>query len=69
MMATAQATWVTHLYCTCVECQQFVDLMTEDDFWSDKQDISPGDCCTEKTNNLPVWCPMCGYAFTVECNW
>lgn len=62
------AFWHYELNCKCPECDKNVNLLDEPDFW-DGRSLDACEHGTERTNNLEVACPECGYCFEVCCQY
>ena len=66
--AKVKAGWNVELNCDCPKCEQYVNLLDEPDFWDCRQlDIAEHD--TERSDNMEVFCPVCGHEFEVCCEW
>lgn len=67
--AELMATWSISLDCDCPKCGDFVDLLSEDNFWEAHQRLKPIEHGTDRSNNLEVICPECGHEFEVCCDY
>lgn len=66
--AKVKAGWNVELNCDCPKCEQYVNLLDEPDFWDCRQlDITEHD--TERSDNIEVFCPVCGHEFEVCCEY
>lgn len=64
--ALVEASWSIELNCECPECREYVDLLSDAEFW-DGRNLDIGEHDTPRADNLPVCCPECGHVFEVKC--
>jgi len=64
--AFIEAVWEVSLICECPECHHLVDLLDDPDFLQDR-DIECLQHGTPGTDNMSVFCPLCGFEFNVCC--
>lgn len=67
-MASVVATWSIELNCTCPNCGEFVNLLDYVDFWDGRQLDIP-EHGTDRSRDIEVCCPECGYEFEVDCEY
>lgn len=64
-MADTTAGWSISLNCDCPKCEEYVDLLDDSDFW-DGRGLEVAEHDTERSRDVEVVCPKCGYEFTVD---
>jgi len=67
-MADIVATWTAELNCTCPQCENYVDLTCDDNFWN-VFESAIFTCSTIDISDMAVKCPACGHEFLVDCEY
>lgn len=59
------ATWTLQLHTACPNCQEWVDLLDDLDFW-DGRCLEPCEHGSKQSKGVEVACPLCGHEFEVD---
>ncbi|AXH43545.1 hypothetical protein HOV55_gp27 [Erwinia phage vB_EhrS_59] len=66
-MSKNYADWNITLNTTCPECEEYFDLIEQDDdFWVDGGRAEMCEHDTHRTKDVDVECPECGHEFKVD---
>lgn len=60
------AAWKVELNTDCPDCHQFVDLLDDPEFFSNRPGLIAGETGSERSIGMEVSCPNCGHEFTVD---
>lgn len=65
-MNNKTANWRVELNTECPDCEEDVDLLDDADFWDGRYDLDLCEHDTDRSHDIEVQCPECGYAFKVD---
>lgn len=66
-MSKNYADWSISLHATCPECEEYFDLIEQDDdFWIDGGRAGVCETDTPRTIDVDVECPSCKHKFKVD---
>ena len=60
-----KARWVIELNCQCPECDSYIDLLDNGDFWEDNR-IECLERDTESSRGVSAFCAECEHEFKVD---
>lgn len=64
-MSNIKASWTLELWCDCPNCNEYVNLLDYDDFWSDRE-LDAVEHSSERSIDVCVVCPNCKHDFKVD---